>query len=77
MCSPSAAPTADVIVREVRTQEEAEALGFPGSPTIRIDGVDVDPAGSGARARLACRIYHVDGRPSPVPSREQLEAALR
>jgi hypothetical protein len=68
---------ADVIIREVRTQEEAEALDFPGSPTIRIDGADVDPAGAGARARLACRIYHVDGRPSPVPSREQLEAALR
>ncbi len=62
---------------EVTTQEEAELLGFPGSPTIRVDGHDVDPDGAGGRAMLACRIYHLpDGRPSPVPSRETLEAAL-
>jgi hypothetical protein len=67
---------ADVEVREVRTQEEAEALRFPGSPTIRIDGRDVDEAGAG-RPALTCRIYRLpDGRPSPVPAREQLLEAL-
>jgi hypothetical protein len=66
-----------VHVREVTSQEEAERLTFPGSPTIRIDGRDVDTAGAAGRAMLACRIYHLpDGRVSPVPSREQLEAAL-
>jgi hypothetical protein len=64
--------------REVTTQQEAEAELFPGSPTIRVDGRDVDPAGAEARPALACRIYHLpDGRISPVPTREQLEAALR
>jgi hypothetical protein len=64
--------------REVRTQQEAEASRFPGSPTIRVDGRDVDPAGAGARPALTCRIYHMpDGRASPVPTREQLEEALR
>ena len=68
---------ASVDEREVTTQEEAELLRFPGSPTIRIDGRDVDPDGAGGRAMLACRIYHLaDGRPSPVPTRETLEAAL-
>lgn len=63
--------------REVRTPEEAEQLRFPGSPTIRIDGRDVDEVGAAARPALNCRIYHLpDGRVSPVPSREQLEAAL-
>jgi hypothetical protein len=67
----------EVHVREVTSQEEAERLTFPGSPTIRVDGRDVDPAGAAGRAMLACRIYHLpDGRVSPVPSREQLEAAL-
>ncbi|HYZ20060.1 MAG TPA: hypothetical protein VE615_10990 [Gaiellaceae bacterium] len=66
-----------VSMREVRTQEEAERLAFPGSPTIRIDGRDVDPAGAESRPALNCRIYHLpDGRVSPVPTREQLEAAL-
>jgi hypothetical protein len=68
---------AEVKVREVFTQDEAEQLRFPGSPTIRVDGSDVDPDGASARPALNCRIYHkADGRPSPVPTREQLEAAL-
>jgi hypothetical protein len=68
---------ARVAVREVRTQEEAEQLAFPGSPTIRVDGRDVDPEGADSRPALNCRIYHLpDGRVSPVPTREQLEAAL-
>jgi hypothetical protein len=68
---------AQVAVREVRTQEEADQLAFPGSPTIRINGRDVDPVGADDRPALTCRIYHLpDGRVSPVPTREQLEAAL-
>jgi hypothetical protein len=69
---------AEVRLHEVHTQEEAEELEFPGSPTIRVDGVDVDPAGAQTRAMLACRIYRLpDGKVSPVPSREMLEAAIR
>ena len=66
-----------VELHEVRSQAEAEALGFPGSPTIRFDGRDIDPVGADAPASLTCRIYHLpDGRVSPVPSREQLGEAL-
>jgi hypothetical protein len=67
-----------VDVREVRTPEEARALGFPGSPTIRVDGRDVDPAGADEPPSLSCRIYHLpNGRVSPVPTREQIEEALQ
>ena len=67
-----------IILREVGSDEEAVRLSFPGSPTIRIDGRDVDPDGAHSRPALTCRIYHLpDGRVSPVPSREQLEAALK
>lgn len=70
--------TDEVEIREVTTQAEAEALRFPGSPTIRIDGRDVDSAGAEARPSLTCRIYRLpDGRVSPVPARQQLEEALR
>ena len=66
-----------VELRRVETDEEAQALGFPGSPTIRIDGRDVDPVGAAARPALTCRIYYLpDGRVSPIPSRRQLEEAL-
>jgi hypothetical protein len=69
---------APVEMQEVRTDEEAEALRFPGSPTIRVDGRDVDPQGAGARPALTCRIYHLPGgRVSPVPSRDQIEQTIK
>ena len=68
----------EIVMTEVTSDEEAERLRFPGSPTIRVDGRDIDAAGANGRPSLTCRIYHIpDGRVSPVPSREQLEAALR
>jgi hypothetical protein len=68
---------ATVELLEVRTDEEARTLRFPGSPTIRVEGRDVDASGADGRPALNCRIYHLaDGRPSPIPSREQLEEAL-
>jgi 8-oxo-dGTP pyrophosphatase MutT (NUDIX family) len=68
---------AEVVERDVLTQDEAQELAFPGSPTIRVDGRDVDPEGAGTPPSLTCRIYHLpDGRVSPVPSREQLEEAV-
>lgn len=67
----------EIRVRHVATREEATKLRFPGSPTIRIDGRDVDPAGADDPPALNCRIYLLpDGRVSPVPSRQQLEEAL-
>jgi hypothetical protein len=67
----------DVERREVRSQDEAEALGFVGSPTIRVDGEDVDPDGAArGRPSLTCRVYSLPAGVSPVPSREQIERAL-
>ena len=67
-----------IVMTEVRSDEEAERLLFPGSPTIRVDGRDIDAMGASGRPSLTCRIYHLpNGRVSPVPSREQTEAALR
>jgi len=63
---------------DVRTDDEAMRLGFPGSPTIRVDGHDVDPAGAAQMgSSLTCRIYHLeDGRISPLPSKEMIRRAL-
>jgi|SRR6266508_2324023 hypothetical protein len=70
---------AKIEVHHVGTQEEADATDFHGSPTIKVEGRDIDPVGAATqRAALACRIYHLpDGRVSPVPSRAMLEEALR
>jgi hypothetical protein len=68
---------AEVEEHEILTHDEAVELSFPGSPTIRVDGRDVDPEGAALPPSLTCRVYRLpDGRPSPVPSRQQLEEAL-
>jgi hypothetical protein len=63
---------------EVLTDEEAGRLSFPGSPTIRVDGTDIDPTGAAQMGTaLTCRVYVLeDGRFSPVPSREMIRQAL-
>jgi hypothetical protein len=70
---------ADAIeVREVPTDRAAEQEGFVGSPTIRLDGKDVQPPGDDEAAALSCRVYRLrDGRVSPTPDPEQLREALQ
>lgn len=67
-----------VEVREVRTEEDARAEGFIGSPTIRAGGVDVQPPPPGEPTGLSCRVYRLrDGRFSPLPDPDDLRDALR
>ena len=58
---------------EIHDEMEAKKMGFLGSPTIRVNGLDVDPE---SRARsaigMACRYYT-----SGLPSEEMICAALR
>jgi hypothetical protein len=66
-----------VILREVKTPAEAELERFVGSPTIRVDGADVQPPGE-EPIGLTCRIYHRrDGRISPTPDPADVRDALR
>ena len=67
-----------VAVREVTSEEEARRLGFPGSPTIRVDGSDIDAGDGEEPIGLTCRVYRRgDGRLSPLPDPERIRAALR
>ena len=72
----------EVIMREIGTDEEAEAARFTGSPTILIDGVELMEAlgrgGGDEPAGLNCRVYRRrDGRVSPTPDPDDLREALR
>lgn len=65
-------------VREIDTEESAGREGFVGSPTIRIDGEDLQPPPEGEPPGLTCRIYRRrDGAASPLPDPEDLREALR
>jgi hypothetical protein len=65
-----------VIVREVSSDRAATAEQFVGSPTIRIDGVDVQPV-LDEPFGLTCRVYRRrDGRISPTADPADLRDAL-
>lgn len=66
----------DLRITEVRTEADAERERFIGSPTIRVDGKDIDDPGD-QHYGLDCRLYyHRDGRPSPLPDKDDLTEAL-
>jgi hypothetical protein len=66
-----------VAIRAIDTHGQATRERFVGSPTIRIDGVDVQPTGDEPYG-LTCRIYYRrDGRVSPTPDPADVRDALR
>lgn len=66
---------AAITVRRIDTTDEADRLGFQGSPTVLVDGVDpfALPA---APPALACRIYRTEDGLAGLPSEQQLRSAL-
>ena len=70
---------AGVEVTEVTAEFDADRLRFPGSPTIRVNGGDIDPGGAEEQQfGLTCRVYRrADGQVSPLPDPERIRAALR
>jgi hypothetical protein len=64
--------------RRVESSSAAESERFLGSPTLRVDGVDID---SSARVRtdygLKCRLYPTEHGLDTTPPDEWLIAALR
>ena len=64
----------------VRLEGEADAVArrFLGSPTVRVDGADVDgSAVARADFGMQCRVYAVEGRLEGAPPVAWIEAALR
>lgn len=56
----------------------AQELGFLGSPSVRVDGLDVEQGARTARDYgMMCRTYAVDGRREGLPSRDILRRAIR
>ena len=64
----------DVNVSDVETGERVK---FAGSPTIRVDGVDVDPGYEDTGDYTPrCRLYQTRNGLRGVPEREWIESAL-
>jgi hypothetical protein len=68
---------APVALRQIETEGQAAAERFVGSPTLRVDGVDIAPAPADEPTGLTCRLYRRrDGRASPTPDPDDLREAL-
>jgi arsenate reductase len=65
------APGTGVARVDVDTPEKAAALGFLGSPSVRVDGEDIERR-SASQGALCCRTYAGEG----VPPEWMVEAAI-
>jgi hypothetical protein len=67
----------EIDMLEIADNETAQRLRFLGSPTIRVDGNDIEP-GADARDQftLACRVYQHDSGFSGLPDERWLRNAL-
>lgn len=70
--------SAEIEIIKVETEAQARRYHFVGSPTILVDGQDIDPPSPEAVPALTCRAYRLeDGRISPLPSADMIRRALR
>ncbi|MCI0421820.1 MAG: DUF2703 domain-containing protein [Acidobacteria bacterium] len=69
---------ASVELINVTSAEDAERLRFLGSPTIQVDGVDLEgPGAVKTGIGFGCRVYEDGGQMRGWPSKEQIRAALK
>lgn len=65
-------------LRRIDSVEDAERERFLGSPTVRINGRDVDPAASEREDfGLKCRLYRCSAGVSGTPPMDWVLAAVR
>lgn len=71
------APGNRVELRRVESPAAAEKERFLGSPTVRVEGEDVEPSASTrSDFGLKCRLYRTAGH-ADTPAEEWIVAALR
>ena len=70
----SSAPIIDINASD---SDLAQRLRFPGSPTIRVDGLDVEPGFADPDDYTPrCRIYFTGRGMSGIPERSWIDIAL-
>ena len=63
---------------EIRSHEDAKAWSFVGSPSVRINGLDIEPEARQVRHfGLGCRSYAENGRREGLPSEHLIERAIQ
>ncbi len=65
---------AEIVLINVKSEEKAEKVGFQGSPSVRINGKDIEGRDEGFS--FSCRIYSVNGKTAVAPSKEAIIAKI-
>jgi copper chaperone CopZ len=69
---------ANVVEVNIPDDATARSLGFLGSPTVRIDGIDIEPSARLSKEfGLMCRTYSDRGKQVGVPPLDLIRTALR
>jgi hypothetical protein len=61
----------------VHTPEDAVRHRFIGSPSVRVNGEDIEQHHGDQACNLACRVYCHDGGFTGVPPKSLIQAAVR
>jgi len=70
--------SAEISQVQVSDQTTACKIGFLGSPSVRVNGLDVEPAARTTHAYgMMCRTYVSEFGREGLPSREVIRRALR
>lgn len=68
----------DIKMIKVENDEDAMKLRFLGSPTIKINGEDIDSSALNSEDYgLRCRVYRVNGKLLGNPSEDMIRVALQ
>jgi hypothetical protein len=67
---------AEIKLVAVNTDEEAQRVRFPGSPTVRVDGEDLLPEPERAVYALDCRMYTTPEGLRGSPTAKMVRASL-
>jgi predicted thioredoxin/glutaredoxin len=66
----------EIEIIEVKSEEEAIKYRFLGSPTIQIDGLDIERERRNDFPTMGCRIYKTKNGYSGIPPKELIEKAI-
>lgn len=68
----------ETMIKKVRVESEkaAKKLKFPGSPTVRVNGVDIDPAATETAGYIGCRIYRYKGSTYELPPKQMIKSGF-
>ncbi len=65
----------DIELVRVEDADHAQRIDFQGSPSILIDGIDLE--GKQEPAVFGCRIYHIDGKLTGTPTKAYITKMIK